>query len=224
MYSWNDLTALGVRWQSLIISPTKLPWMALPEVGADPRYAWWKRLRDVPCAYVSSRGESERFLYYDGPTLAAPPVNVTLTDNQLHLKLQTNKAPHERDFPIPWDAQPPQALLLIHHRGGHLSGQVVHPPASWNTENPGITLTLGDDDLHDQQVIETFDRLIQQAGLSADEAEGLLACWSRQFFQSDGTQLLTIMSRPDYDAYCPIEVRPTPTQMVRVGIVLTQFP
>ena len=97
-------------------------------------------------------------------------------------------------------------------------------PASWNTENPVNSCDLGDDALREDQVIDEFRRMIQKAGLTAGEADGLIACWSPQFFQTDGTRLLTIMSRGDYDTYCPIEVRPTPTEMVRVGIVLNEFP
>jgi hypothetical protein len=41
--------------------------------------------------------------------------------------------------------------------------------------------------------------------------------------KSDGTRLLLIMSRQDYDRLCPIEIRPKPTEMARVGIVLTEF-
>jgi len=70
------ISGLGLRWQSVIVSPTKLPWMKLPKVDPDPKYAWWSDLRDVPCSWVSNLNESERFLYYDGPTLAKSPIDI----------------------------------------------------------------------------------------------------------------------------------------------------
>ena len=51
----NQITALGVRWQSLIVSPHRLDWMRPPVVGTDPRFQWWARLRKVPASWISSR-------------------------------------------------------------------------------------------------------------------------------------------------------------------------
>ena len=65
--------------------------------------------------------------------------------------------------------------------------------------------------------------MLNTAGLTAAEAEGLVAAWTPQFFQTDGTRVLFIMSKEDYDALCPILVRPTLTELVRVGIVLTEL-
>jgi hypothetical protein len=55
---------------------------------------------------VSSRGEAERFLYYDGPTLARTPVIATLADGAdgpPQLKLRVLDREHEV-FPMgrPW--------------------------------------------------------------------------------------------------------------------------
>ena len=73
--SGNEITDLGLRWQSLIISPNRQSWMTPPSIEDRQRYGWWERLRAVPSCWLSSQGESERFLYYDGPTrmsLAGP--------------------------------------------------------------------------------------------------------------------------------------------------------
>ena len=64
----NEITDLGLRWQSLIISPNRQSWMTPPSIEDRQRYGWWERLRTVPSSWLSSQGESERFLYYDGPT------------------------------------------------------------------------------------------------------------------------------------------------------------
>src|SRR5437868_2146843 len=83
MSSANVVSAVGSRWQSLIVTPSKLAWMQPPAVPTDNKYAWWNRLRQVPGSWVSSRGESERFLYYDGPTRARSPVTVRLVEGSL---------------------------------------------------------------------------------------------------------------------------------------------
>lgn len=84
---------LGLRWQSAIVSPNRLPWMVIPAVPPDPRFAWWTRVRDVPSDWVTNRGETERFIYYDGPTRAAVPLAVSL-EAAGRLRFATPKPPH----------------------------------------------------------------------------------------------------------------------------------
>jgi hypothetical protein len=81
----NSISDVGVRWQSVICNPTKLDWMAPPKVGADPKYQWWERLRQVPTSWVSNAGESERFLYYDGPTNGLSPTFTVLENDSLKI-------------------------------------------------------------------------------------------------------------------------------------------
>src|SRR6185312_3904794 len=85
-----------LHWQSVIVCPERASWMHPPDVPADPRFAWWRRLRDVQSSWVSSRGEAERFLYYDGPTRAAVPVSVSLDEP---LGLHFTKAPVDAVIP-----------------------------------------------------------------------------------------------------------------------------
>jgi hypothetical protein len=223
--SRNELSGLGLRWQSLIVSPNRQAWMTLPDVGTDPRYAWWTRLRDVPSGWISSRGESERFLYYDGPTLEPTPVAASLDHNELQLTLAKERA----DALAPkygsaaGSEPPPQAALLIHHRNGRLSGQSIAMPAKWNDARTTVNYTLPQDDLQQDQAIATFRGMLTAAGLTPEESDGLIASWQTQFFHTDGTRLLLIMSRQDYDRLCPIDIRPRPTELARVGILLTEL-
>jgi hypothetical protein len=53
------------------------------EVPTDDRFGWWRLLRDVPSSWVVSQGETERFLYYDGPTLARSPHWARLSETRL---------------------------------------------------------------------------------------------------------------------------------------------
>jgi hypothetical protein len=62
-----------------------------------------------------------------------------------------------------------------------------------------------------------------KAGLTKEEATGLIASWRKQFFESPGRRLLTILNREDYDEICPLRIRPLPTETARVGIVLTEL-
>jgi len=233
----SQVTSLGLRWQSLIVSPQQLPWMHPPVVGSDPRYQWWGRLRQVPCSWVSSRGEAERFLYYDGPTLARTPVIATLgeapaggADAPPHLKLRVLDPDHEV-FCIDMRAQfinseEPATTAPSHERQGlfirvhddQAVGYTVEIPAS-STESAVVATTPA----RGEAVAGLLHEMLMRAGLSATEADGLIACWRPQFLAAEGSRFLLVMSAADYDALCPLRIRPAPTEVARVGLVLTEF-
>ena len=53
------------------------------EVGGDAKFDWWRRLRAVECSWVNNGDESERFLYYDGPTMLRCPVGFGWEDGRV---------------------------------------------------------------------------------------------------------------------------------------------
>jgi hypothetical protein len=218
----------------VIVTPTKLDWMNPPEVGDDARFAWWKRLRDVPSSWVGSRGEAERFLYYDGPTLAPTPVDAKLAGNELTITLALPEETYGNPFPYRQDV--PRRAILIRHRAGQLSGQTIDLAALHRPQTSTVTQSLGQDNLHGDEVISKFRQLLTltqtitafgeiafETELTEAEANGLIDAWRNQFFQTDGTRLLTFLWRQEYDAMCPIQIRPSPTELARVGIILTEF-
>lgn len=224
------VTGLGLRWQSLIISPQKLAWMRPPEVGADPKYQWWNRLREVPCDWVSSRGEAERFAYYDGPTFARTPVTAGLGDAFIEgmprLKLRVLK----RDEVLPCGVNdrvaslPPRVQatsrwgLFIRVREGRVEGYSVEVPVREGEVSPGpLSVVQG------EAVAQALRGMVTSGGLTGAEADGLVDCWRPQFFEREGSRFVLVMSAADYDAMCPMQIRPTPTEVARVGLVLTEF-
>jgi hypothetical protein len=219
---FNDIDSVGLRWQSLVVSPERLAWMTPPAIPSDPKYAWWDRLRQVPTSWVSSRGESERFLYYDGPTLAKSPLDVTLAGNALHLdpRLLPDKGwlPSVQVRPEPSVPTSRRRGLFIRVAAGHVSGQAVDAP--YTKINVALS---GPAPLDGSEVKARFGQMLQDAGLTGPEAAGLIACWAPQFFEKEGTRFLLLLSQADYDALCPMTVRPVPTERARVGIVLTEF-
>ena len=110
------LTEVGFRWQTLFVSPKKLDWMTLESVS-ESKYQWWNRLREVPSSWVSNRGESERFLYYDGPTENPSPVSVNLDSEQLTVEIsfvRTNRF-HSND----------RTLFFVNVEGDSISGKRI---------------------------------------------------------------------------------------------------
>lgn len=222
----NAVTDLGVRWQSLIVSPDKRPWMVPPKVPTSERYSWWSRLRDVPTGWIASRDEAERFLYYDGPTLAQSPVEYRLCDRQLAVATR-NMFQQWEHIPANYDdtsrTDSPRArrrAIVVRVENESVDAMVYPIPGK---PNSNFTIDLPEMFPMAGRVESRFLNLLILAGLTQDEGEGLIDCWRRQFFETSGTRVITILSREDYDKLCPLTVRPTPTEVVRVGIVLTEL-
>jgi hypothetical protein len=197
---------IGARWQSLIVSPTKLPWMQPAPVGQDPRFKWWQRLRDVESSWVSNRGESERFLYYDGPSLRSAPVSVSFRDGQVDVFTNPAAPAVNRRGCYLQVAPAGVALVMIDNirtRPIDISAARPQPPAAAEAA--------------------LAEALIKQ-GLTPSETAGLLQAWRPAFFQTPGRRFLSFLTREDYDQLCPLNIHPAPETTVRVGLLWTEFP
>jgi hypothetical protein len=211
----DDLRGVGLRWQSLIVSPAKLAWMTDAAVPADPRFAWWERLRRVECSYVSSRGESERFVYYDGPSMGPAPVTAVYRDGTLFWRRVIATPPGAARAVA---ASRGQQSMYVEREGGGNVRAIVLPDGK--ADGPGgDEFKLAGVARIDGAAAEAW--LLEKLklhGLSEGEAMGLIDCWRERFFKSPGRRVLTIASGADYEAVCPMTVRPPPTEMARVAV------
>lgn len=255
----NLIVGMGLRWQSLIVNPGRLAWMVPPDVGTDPKFRWWAALRDVPCAWVSSRGEAERFVYYDGPTRARAPMTVTVDGDRVQFDapqvpksfeagddsiLTTGKKARSRQAAVgevePYLGMPQDPGrhrlerdgLLVRIAGGRAAGWRVEVPAPLKNHHgdptsdlrPADTVRLRHQpDVLGRAVEEQFLAMLTARGLTQAEAGGLIGSWRDHFFRTDGTRFLLLMAPADYDGFCPIRVRPEPTELIRVGVLLTEI-
>jgi hypothetical protein len=193
---------IGVLWQSIIVSPKKLDWMKPADVIGDPRFSWWRRLRDVDCSWISSRGEDERFLYYDGPTHRSTPVRVSIA----HGDLVT--AGLGRNKPGLYLEVTPAGIAMCKID----ESDPLHPIHLTGLAKPAP---------HAEQ---DFLHILESQGLTQSEASGLVDCWKPAFFDRPGRRFLTFMTAEDYDQACPMKIRPEPSDKVRVGIIWTELP
>ena len=67
-----------------------------------------------------------------------------------------------------------------------------------------------------------LDRL-KTAGLNAQEANALIKCWTPAFFEAPGQRVVFLLHKSEYDLMCPMSLRPEPTELARVGLVLTEL-
>jgi hypothetical protein len=224
---------LGLRWQSLIVTADLPSWASPPKVPNDPRFAWWQRLRQVPSTWVTNRGETERFLYYDGPTKSAAPVSVELDQAGRQIRFAIRRPELARGgwgkesrstqsifHPLEVTSHrdlPEHEGLYIQVHGGAVRGQVISPVVDGS-------VTLADKlPLEGEAVVDALRQMLTRYGLSGPEAEGLIAAWSPQFFHAEGRRFVLRMSPEEYARQCPMQCRPTPTEVVRLGLVLSEF-
>jgi hypothetical protein len=223
---------IGCRWQSLVVSPQQLPWMTLPGVSNNPRFQWWKQLRNVPSDWVCNRGETERFLYYDGPTRSRAPMGVKLDAARNRLLLFEPGIPQyaARDSeggaladPAPLIAGsvpaklPAREGLYVEVHGAQIAAQ------HFDIEHDSTQPLPANLPLQGDAVTARFRKMIVDYGLTDAEAEGLMQTWSPWLFHAEGKRFILRMSPADYDRQCPMRVRPTLTEIVRLGLVLTEF-
>jgi hypothetical protein len=217
-YCWpsgrlRSVAGIGVHWQSVIVTPHRPAWASPAPVGDDPHFAWWKRLRDVECSWISSRGQDERFLYYDGPILRPAPLAVSLHDQRLRIE----------QGPLPTD--PGHAVPVTGRRGLYVKTTAAGVATQWIGDvgrlNSVELSGLGPRPAAD--VEREFTDALVRVGLLRTEADGMVACWREAFFRRAGRRFLLFMTQSDYDYACPLTIRPTPTETVRVGIVWTEF-
>jgi len=216
-----DISGLGLRWQSAIVSPTKLRWMQLPKVDQDPKFDWWEDLRDVECSWVSNLNESERFIYYDGPTLAKSPINFELSANQVLVTAQPifNEVV-SKAFERKADTPDPDVRhgFYVHVDENGVSGAHIELKDGQEFDLENIELSAG------AAIQESMFEQLLEAGLNGQEANGLIKCWTPAFFESPGQRIVFLLHESEYDLMCPMNLRPAPTKLARVGLVLTEFP
>lgn len=215
-YAGQSIVSTGFRWQGLIVSPTKLSWMKPAEVGSDAHFAWWKRLRNVDCSWVSNCGESERFLYYDGPTGLRCPVRFGLEGGRLVVSPMPFQV-GDATFGQGGDQAPGNLrdALMVRMKDGVLSVEQMRIPMGGETgHTKWPARPIG------EKVPEAaFLKLIMAHGLTESEAKGMEECWRKAFFETEGVRVLMLLSAQDYEEFCPMTVRPDPTEKARVGMI-----
>lgn len=234
--SGNEIAAMGLRWQSLIVLPKSAPWMKLPEVPKDPKYQWWAGLRDVPASSVSSRGEMERFLYYDGPTLANAPVKANLDGDTLTFTPQEMfpqsltghlfRSDRDPERTVTPRGTPPNVPGPTAWWGGLFIRVADCKATAWPVAVPvdGGRVRLSESrPVSGSDAEAVLQGMLTEAGLTREEAKGLIGCWRKQFFQTDGQRFLLRLRPEDYEAICPMTIRPAATEGARVGLVLFEF-
>ena len=215
----KTIDSVGLRWQSLIVTPEKLSGLELPTVSDNPKHSWWKRLREVAGSFVTNRNDTEKFLYYDGPTFAEPPLKIEFDRPKITFTPQPIFPDNFREDYELSDVTPETSRKAFYI---HVADEKV-TACEWDVRTQE-TFDVTDAKMMDRETTRAaMLKALSDAGLHTSEADGLLDCWAPQFFDTPGQRIVFFLHREEYDAMCPLKVRPKPTELERVGLVLTEL-
>lgn len=180
-----------------------------------PKAAYtWSYARDVEANYVLfPSGESERFLFYRGLSNAVPPVTVrALGSNEQGRKLVLNAA----------GGAPAANVFVVRVEDGRAAFT-----ESQSGVAAGAELEMSVPANADLVSIETYStalggamtRALETQGLFHDESVAMVNTWKRQWFETPGIRVLYFAPRVWTDATIPLQLAPTPTELVRVMVM-----
>ena len=237
----NALQSIGVRWQHLLVSPKQLDWMVEPQVAEE--YSWWTDLRKVDSSWVSNGFESEKFLYYDGPTLLRSPIQIETKGKGANRSWEFRYFGLLRKVPAGENTlnEEKPIGLWVEVKDGKVRGRKIDFDYDLNDKKrleaakkrrnlSDLNMMKANHSFQDELdlngealKLELYSMIEKHNGLTTDEAKGLVDAWDKQFFKTEGKRLILRIRRHDYDYQCPLKISPSPTETARVGLVLSEF-
>ncbi|MEO6569254.1 MAG: hypothetical protein ABIO94_10875 [Opitutaceae bacterium] len=164
----------------------------------------WPRARVTEANKLRGpKGEVEGFIFYRGVGNFALPITCTSADGKLALRNTATDA-------IPF--------LFVYEK----SAAFPHGVVWWTGSLDGHTVQSVPMRKDSRAVVaksvlqKTFPEALERAGLSAEEAQAMLATWHESYFERDGIRVFWIVPRAFTDRILPISVSPKPDHLERV--------
>lgn len=205
-----------LEWDLVLTPATAAANVALPEVSDDDP---WAEARRVKAAIVTTktdpkvgrRAESERYLFYRGLGRFALPLRAVSDADGTRLMLDGEHAvPFAMSVEITRDGRGRfRELGALEPRSTTMA---TVDGARWHTAEK----------LEGALHVALRQALVEQ-GLYDDEARAMVATWSRQWFRSPGRRVLWIVPRTLIDRTLPLQITPTPNELVRVLVGRLEF-
>lgn len=189
----------------------------IPTVAADDPWDFARRtdaayVRTKPAPGSPARAEAEHYLFYRGlgrwqPDLHLDPA--AAGGATLH-----NRLPQAIPFALALELGP---------AGGRSTAATSLPAdgratfdlaaAPWEPDRARFAARVG----------RVVRQALLDAGLFPDEAQAMVATWSRSWFQKDGARVVYLLPREQIDAVLPLELQPRPQTLVRVMVGRLEF-
>jgi hypothetical protein len=208
-----DLRDGRIRWCAQIVPPGKDgSGPSLPATSSD---ALWNHAREVDAAYVladdrtvdPAKTEAERFLFYRG-----------LGEVPLPLRFSADHGGTLAAEPGDWGGA--RHVFAIRIEGGR-AAYAYRPalPAGERASDviPSMDGAIPVAQFADRIAADLEARLVE-SGLYPKEARAMVNTWRTSYFQTEGIRALVVMPQAWTDRFIPLDIKPTPRQVVRVMV------
>ena len=174
---------------------------ALPEVAGDNHYAF-ARETDSAVVEVTDQGQYkhyEKFLFYRGLGDFTLPLQFTALD--------------QRRFSVQNDGpEAVKSLFLVHIERDRV--RFRHAP--FVAAHGALVLDEPETDSSIEQLGNEMVQELEQAGLYEKEARAMVKPWRSSWFGEPGTRLLYLVPGNVTNKLLPLDIKPTPDELVRV--------
>ncbi|MBI3829347.1 MAG: hypothetical protein HY291_07510 [Planctomycetes bacterium] len=177
---------------------------------------WIETLREVKASLVLTPGSysnkqnggglaCDSFLYYDGIMKAPATPKVTRDGGAVLIDSAL-------DYPM-------LDMLVIDRKDGHASVSAFVDRVEPGARKTRLELTAADAKALEERATDLAKRT-EGAGLNAAEAGSLVKVWHAGLFEADGLTLFYRIPQETYEKWLPLEAKPAPAKIVRVGLVV----
>jgi hypothetical protein len=160
---------------------------------------FWNHLREASDSiFLSDSGESERFIFYDGPSEVAREVTARRNGDSVAVHADIAQT----------------AYLVTQGRY-----QVLRP----TTDTTANLASIARDGAPTRAMERALlDELVLRR-LTAQEARALVDTWRHELFEEQRPHLVYLISRVAYEGALPIVITPNPSELVRVGVIIERL-
>jgi hypothetical protein len=173
------------------------------EIGSSHYYA----ARRTAAAPLMSGSEREKFLFYRGVGRFLPAIVATVDAAGNVAVDPPSRRRRYGEAGTPGD-QPIDDIILFSNDRGRIAYQVRHTTDDQVSVEPEVV---------GQEPTSELERLLLEHGLYPDEARAMLDTWRDSWFE-DGTRLIYIVPRSEIETILPLQITPTPTDVVRLFV------
>lgn len=169
----------------------------------------WAPSREVPrAAWVTAKGEHEKFIFYRGIGRFKPEVRVT-SEAVGEAKNRFSVANHSEE------SVPALFYLNVRANGGTLKEMGPLEPDSTTEFEATIDVESDSMDAFVERAQYAVGEALVETGLTGKEARAMVDTWEDSYFRRKGHRILYIVPRSWTDALLPIEIEPKPDRLVR---------
>jgi hypothetical protein len=169
--------------------------------------------RETDSDYISTHAgtnenvEHEKFIFYRGVGNFGTPLRITMNTDDTALIENTGKQALEHLF-----------VLQLRDRVGNFHyverlGTGEQRTISLNSKSERISVAKLSSDLGNR-----MSKSLVAEGLYPREATAMIHTWKDSWFQEDGLRVLYILPRQWTDGTLPLEIKPSPNELVRVMV------